>query len=132
MKKNISKPFWLDRDIETVLGNMLRFGVILSAVITAIGGVIYLVASGGNRKPGFEHFTGEAPANTHLKDILSGAVHFQSRSILQLGILLLIATPVVRVLFSFFAFLLEKDYLYVVLTLVVLCIIGFSILGGFA
>jgi uncharacterized membrane protein len=132
MKKYTSRSHWLDADIEQVLGNMLRFGVVLAAVVTAIGGILYLVASGGTPHPVLTTF-GKAPAvNISLKAILTGAVHLRSSSIMLLGVLLLIATPIVRVLFSFFAFLIEKDYLYVVLTLIVLFIIGFSIFGGVA
>lgn len=49
---------------------------------------------------------------------------------MQLGVLLLIATPVARVLFSFFAFLMEKDYLYVFITFIVLAILVFSMVAG--
>jgi uncharacterized membrane protein len=132
MKKYTSRSFWLDADIEQVLGNMLRFGVILAAVVTTVGGVLYLINSGGTPHPSLTRFGGAPAANTSLKAILVGVVNLRSSSIMLLGVLLLIATPIVRVLFSFFAFLLEKDYLYVVLTLVVLFIIGFSIFGGFA
>lgn len=132
MKKYITRSYWLDNDIEQVLGNLLRFGVVLAAIVTAAGGIIYLVMSGGTPHPDLGKFTTSAIGNKSLKAILIGAVHFKSYSIMLLGILLLIATPVIRVLFSFFAFLLEKDYLYVVLTLIVLLIIGVSIFGGFA
>jgi len=50
--------------------------------------------------------------------------------IIQLGVVLLIATPIARILFSVFAFTVEKDYLYIVITLIVLGVILFSMLGG--
>jgi len=47
---------------------------------------------------------------------------------MELGVLLLIATPVIRVLFSVFAFIYEKDYLYVAFTLIVLFVLIYSFL----
>jgi uncharacterized membrane protein len=49
---------------------------------------------------------------------------------MQLGLLLLIATPVARVAFSVFAFALQRDRLYVVVTLAVLGVLAFSMTGG--
>jgi uncharacterized membrane protein len=57
-------------------------------------------------------------------------LHGDGRAIIQCGLLLLIATPVARVLFSIVAFALEKDRLYVVLTLIVFCILIYSLFGG--
>jgi uncharacterized membrane protein len=131
MRKYFSRSYWLDRDIERVMGNMLRLGVIVSAIISAIGGILYLSRSGSQNIPSYQNFVAK-PSNTiSLKDIVIGSAHLQSTSIMLLGILVLIATPIMRVVFSFFAFLLERDYLYVVLTLIVLCIIGTGIFGGF-
>jgi uncharacterized membrane protein len=46
----------------------------------------------------------------------------------QFGLLLLIATPVARVAFSVFAFAMEKDFLYVGISALVLCVLLVSIL----
>jgi uncharacterized membrane protein len=62
-----------------------------------------------------------------VKQIIKGVVHLNSLSIIQLGILLLIATPVSRVIFSVIGFFFEKDYLYVIISLIVLAIIAYSI-----
>jgi len=132
MKKYISRSYWLDKDIERVLGNMLRLGVLLSACVCIAGVALYLLRYGGAPQPAMKHFTRVNDASLQLNGIFSGAAHLRSRSIMQLGVLLLLATPVMRVLFSFFAFLLEKDYLYVAITFIVLCVIGLSVLGGFA
>ncbi len=55
---------------------------------------------------------------------------FSGRGIIQLGLLLLVATPVARVIFSVAAFALQQDWIYVVITLIVLAVLGFSLLGG--
>jgi uncharacterized membrane protein len=54
----------------------------------------------------------------------------QGRGIIQLGLLFLIATPVARVVFSIFAFSVQRDRLYVVVTLTVLAILMFSLTGA--
>jgi uncharacterized membrane protein len=55
----------------------------------------------------------------------------QSRSIMQLGLLLLIATPIARVIFSVFAFAIEGDRMYVIFTLIVLTVLLYSLFGSF-
>jgi uncharacterized membrane protein len=64
---------------------------------------------------------------TSTTAILHGALGMSGRAIIQLGLLLLIATPVARVLFSAIAFALERDYLYVLITLIVLGILLYSL-----
>jgi uncharacterized membrane protein len=49
---------------------------------------------------------------------------------MQLGLFLLIATPVARVVFSLLAFAIQRDHLYVGITLVVLAVLTFSLTGG--
>jgi len=65
-----------------------------------------------------------------ISDIVHGALGLSGRAIIQLGLLLLIATPVARVLFSAIAFAIERDYMYVLITLVVLGILLYSLLGS--
>jgi len=84
-----SQPFtpqpWRDRQMELVLGNLLRWGVLLSAAIVFAGACVYL--------------------------------------------LLLIATPIARVSFSIVGFSIERDYLYVTFTVIVLLVLLYSFLG---
>ena len=65
-----------------------------------------------------------------VSGIIRGTASFHGRNIIQLGLLLLIATPVARVAFSVVAFALERDRLYVVITLIVLAVLLFSLAGG--
>jgi uncharacterized membrane protein len=55
----------------------------------------------------------------------------ETTGILQLGLLLLIATPIARVVFSVFAFALEGDRMYVTFTLIVLSVLLYSLFGSF-
>ena len=118
-----------DQRIEIIIGTLLRTGVILAAAVVLVGGVLYL-ARYGHQVPDYKTFHGEPERLKSLTDIVQGVVALSSRAIIQLGLLLLIATPVARVLFSAIAFGIERDYMYVIITLIVLGILMYSLLGS--
>jgi uncharacterized membrane protein len=118
-----------DRRIELMLGNLLRFGVLLSAFVVVAGAAIYL-ARYGFEPANYSIFRGEAAALKSAPAIILGALHLSGKSIIQLGLLLLIATPVARVIFSAIGFIIERDYLYVALTLIVLAVLLYSLIGS--
>ncbi|MEZ2443765.1 DUF1634 domain-containing protein [Chitinophaga sp. RCC_12] len=130
MKQALAKYF-RDKDIQQLIGKQLRIGVIVSSIIVFIGGVIYLVRH-GHEHPSYGDFTGVREGLANLPGIWQGVMENKGMNIIQLGIVLLIATPIIRIAFSVIAFLIEKDYLYVGITLLVLGIILFSMLGGLA
>jgi len=118
-----------DRRLEAIIGNLLRAGVVIAATITSIGGVIYLAHS-GESPAHYRVFQGEPADLRQVKGVLSDASSGDSTAIMQLGLLLLIATPVARVAFSLAAFAIQRDRLYVVMTLVVLGVLTFGMTGG--
>lgn len=120
-----------DKNLEVMMGTLLRYGVILSASIVFIGGILYLLRY-GNQQPHYQNFIGEPKQLIHLKSIFQDTESFHSKSIIQLGLLVLIATPIARVFLSIFGFIAERDYLYVFITLIVLTVILFSVFSGFA
>ena len=120
---------WDDQRIEIIIGGLLRTGVILAAAVVLVGAVVYLAHHGGEI-PNFTAFHGEPAGLKSISDIVHGALGLSGRAIIQLGLLLLIATPVARVLFSAIAFAIERDYMYVLITLVVLGILLYSLLGS--
>lgn len=120
-----------DKDIESQMGTLLRTGVIISAIIVFIGGVLYLFQK-GKELPHYKKFTGEPHDIINLRSIFVSAVHFNSLAILQVGVLVLLATPIARVIFSIFGFIEERDKMYIIITLIVLSIIGFSLFSGVA
>jgi uncharacterized membrane protein len=130
MKKETTKGFMADQDIEVIIGKLLRYGVVTASTIVLLGGVWFLVQHGGQPMPSYHHFVGEAAGFTTFKGIIAGAFNLQARAIIQLGVMVLIATPILRIIFSLIGFTLEKDKLYIVITLVVLCVILFSTIGG--
>ena len=75
-----------DRNIETAMGNLLRYGVLLSAAIVLVGGGIYL-ARHGHEQPAFRSFSGEPKQFTNLAMIFEYAGKGSGRAIIQVGVL---------------------------------------------
>jgi uncharacterized membrane protein len=117
-----------DQRMESIIGGMLRTGVILSSVFVLGGGIWYLVQF-GSVKPRFGIFQGEPAALTTVTGIVRGALALDARSLIQLGLLVLVATPVARVLFSVFAFAAQRDRTYVAITLIVAAVLLYSLFG---
>ena len=109
------------------MGNLLRYGVLLSALIVVAGGSIYLWKHGAET-PAYGIFEGEPKRLTQARAIWQTALGGSGRSVIQLGLLVLIATPIARILFSVIGFILEKDILYTCITLFVLAVIIISLL----
>jgi uncharacterized membrane protein len=112
-----------------MVGNLLRAGVSISAFVVFVGGVIYLIRHG--RSPAdYRVFRGEPSDLKSLSGIVREALGFRGRGIIQLGLLLLIATPVVRVALSIWGFAEEHDRLYMIFTGIVLIVLLYSLLGS--
>jgi uncharacterized membrane protein len=126
---NKSRPGWTDWRVEQLLGNLLRYGVLLAAAVVLAGGIVHLIQHGHERAD-YERFRGEPKELRTPDGILRDALQLDGRGIIQFGLLLLLAVPVARVAFSVAAFLLERDLLYVVITLLVLGVLLFSLFGG--
>ena len=124
-----SETTWSDQRIQSIIGNLLRTGVVTAAAVTLIGGVIYLAHSGKSPTE-YQVFHGEPAYLRRAIGVWSDAFSGDGRAIMQLGLLLLIATPVARVAFSLVAFAVQRDRLYVVVTVAVLAVLAFSLTGG--
>jgi uncharacterized membrane protein len=120
---------WSDERIEVVVGNLLRAGVLLSAAVVVMGAVVYLTRHGHSPME-FHVFRGEPADLRSIWGILHSAFSLRGRGIIQLGLLLLIATPVARVAFSIFGFAKERDYMYVTFTTIVFLILLYSMFGN--
>ncbi|MEZ4861784.1 MAG: DUF1634 domain-containing protein [Caldilineaceae bacterium] len=119
---------WTDEQIDQMLGALLRTGVILAAAIVLLGGVLYVINYGAVQ-PDYQIFHGEPADLRGVAGILVDAGTFHSRGLIQFGLLLLIATPVARVLFSVVAFALQRDRTYIIVTLIVLGALLYSLLA---
>ncbi|MCL5281044.1 MAG: DUF1634 domain-containing protein [Planctomycetes bacterium] len=118
----------MDQRLEVIIGYTLRTGVITAAVIVLIGGVLYLVENSSGT-PHYQTFQAAAEHSDTLSGIAQNIYALNSNGIIQLGLLVLIATPIVRVILSVVAFALERDLLYVVATVIVLAVLLYSLLG---
>jgi uncharacterized membrane protein len=124
--------------MEIAMGLLLRIGVIVAAVLVAIGGALVL------RHPAspVPNYTVFHPPGAHASSP-SANVPFRSisgvfkqlhtgsgGSIIALGLLVLVATPIARVIFAIIGFARERDLLYTVVSLIVLAILAFSLVHG--
>jgi uncharacterized membrane protein len=122
------KDTWNDQKIEDIIGNLLRIGVGTAAAVVLVGAAAYLFRHGFGHA-NYRVFRGEPSDLRTLRGIVRAALGLHPRGIIQLGLVLLIATPVARVAFSVFAFAVERDRMYVVFTLMVLGILILSLAG---
>ncbi|MGB8988045.1 MAG: DUF1634 domain-containing protein [Candidatus Sulfotelmatobacter sp.] len=120
---------WTDQRMELLIGQLLRAGVLLSAAVVLLGGGVYLVRHGHSR-PDYRVFRGEPADLRSVGGIVRQALALRGEGIIQLGLLLLIATPVARVAFSIFGFAEEHDRMYVVVTVIVLLVLIYSLMGS--
>ncbi len=125
----MSQKEWTDQRIEIIIGSLLRTGVLLAGAVVLIGAVVYL-AHHGHDVTHYTTFQSEPEALKGVGSVIEGIATLHARSIIQFGLLLLIATPIARVAFAAVAFALEKDYMYVVITLIVLGILLYSLFGS--
>jgi len=118
----------MDRRLELIIGYTLRIGVITAAVLVLIGGGLYLVQH-GSEAPLYHNFHGGPTHSAHLSTMVRNVQAFDCYGIIQLGLLVLIVTPIIRVMFSVIGFALEHDVLYVAVTLFVLAVLLYSLLA---
>jgi uncharacterized membrane protein len=120
---------WTDQKVEDIVAILLRTGVLLSAAVVFCGAIIYL-ARHGHQAADYRMFRGEPTDLRSISGIIRDAADLSGRGIIQLGLLLLIATPVARVAFAVFGFAAERDRMYVVFTLIVLGVLLYSLIGS--
>lgn len=125
----MKKAVVTDRSIENMVSVLLLTGVLISAVFVLAGGIYYVVRNGGNIAD-YRVFRGAPRVDRQLSRIVEGALALRSRSIIQFGILCLIATPIVRVAASLLGFALEGDRRYVIVTAIVLAVLLYSLASG--
>jgi uncharacterized membrane protein len=118
-----------DQRMDQIMAVLLRSGVSLAAGLVFIGGIVYLSR---HDLPAINYrvFEGEPQELRTVSGILREAATFHGRGLIQLGLLVLIATPVARVLFSVLAFVYEKDWTYAAITMIVLALLCYSLFGG--
>jgi uncharacterized membrane protein len=120
---------WTDQRVDAIIGSLLRAGVIVAAVLVLSGGALYL-AGHASTIPDYRVFHGEPAYLRGVPGILGAARALDGPGLIQLGLLVLLATPLVRVAFSVVAFALQRDRTYVVVTSIVLAVLLYSLAAG--
>jgi uncharacterized membrane protein len=118
-----------DKQFDALLGRVLRAGVLISAAVVAWGGVVYL-SDHAAFTPDYHVFRGEPRDLRSVSGIISDAKALNGRGLIQFGVLVLIATPVARVVFSVIGFARQRDWLYVGVTVIVLMLLIYSVTTG--
>jgi uncharacterized membrane protein len=120
----MSRP--TDHDLDLSVAAMLRFGVTLAAFVVFAGGLLSL-RQPWSMTPDYTHFHAGDEALRSIFGIIRGVLHLDSQSIIQIGLVVLIATPVARVVMCVIGFARQRSALYVVISLIVLAILVYSL-----
>lgn len=115
--------------LAVIISTLLRVGVVASVALVLAGGIAYLAASGTDI-PHYEQFRGQPATLSGVCGVVARAVRLDPLALIQTGLLLLILTPVARVVLSIVAFALERDRLYLVISAIVLAVLVFSLAGA--
>ena len=126
MRKNFT-----DVDLNRSVGNLLRLGVILS-VITSLIGFVKLFLEGFKMPKKYKFLEMGTSSEKVWSHFWNSLMKGEGMAIIQLGILLLIFTPLVRIIFALIGYLKEEDYLYVFISSIVLVIMAISFFTGYA
>jgi uncharacterized membrane protein len=126
---NATKTGPTDRQMDNAIANMLRLGVSLSAVLVVLGGALFL------RHPwaqaaSYATFHGTPSTLRSWRGIFSGVRSLSAQSVIQFGILLLIVTPVARVVLCMVDFARQRDKLYIAVSCAVLAVLIYSLFHG--
>lgn len=115
--------------MDNIIANMLRAGVMVAACLVLLGGVMYLFQHPG-AIPDYRHFHGEPLAFRNPVSIFRGAMHGRAGEVIQLGLLVLILTPIARVFLCIVGFFSQRDRLYVAVSGLVLAVLLYSLVFG--
>jgi uncharacterized membrane protein len=108
-----------DKQMDMEMGLLLRWGVLIATAAMIVGGILYLARHGGEI-PAYSQFRGEPAELRSVAGIWELVRTGRGRGIIQLGCLLMIATPVIRVIFAAYAFARQRDWMYAGISCIVL------------
>ena len=119
-----------NKKMQQLISSTLRVGVMTACCIAILSGTYYLICHGSEPIPNYYTFHGEPSSLTSLSGIFTGVFHFQAANWIQLGVLVLMLTPITRIILSLFDFAHQRDCLYVTITAIVFLVILSNSLGG--
>lgn len=112
--------------MEEQMGLLLRTGVLLACAIMLGGAVLDLIRHGGQHES-YSAFHGEPAALESIEGILGEVRTGDARAIIQLSVLVLIATPVMRVAFAIFGFARQKQWIFSLVSVTVLALLSYGL-----
>lgn len=113
--------------LEDLLAKIMLYGVLIAAVVMLAGGVVYL-ALHAHARPVDHIFSGEPADLRHPVAMFRDALRGSDPAIIQIGVLLLLLNPVVRVAFAGAGYAMRRDWLYAIVSTVVLAVLLYSFL----
>jgi uncharacterized membrane protein len=119
-----------EKNLEYLLSNLLQYGVLTASFVVLLGGILYLL-NHSYELAEYQVFVGIDPQFHSPIGIFNAVLAGSRRGIIQLGLLLLIAIPILRVIISFLTFILQKEFIYVIITSLVLASLTYSLLGAY-
>jgi uncharacterized membrane protein len=123
----VSTEHFDDRRMEVIMGRLLQIGVLLASLVMVLGGIMYVEAH-HDATPDYRVFSSEPQTLRQFGGIVHGIRAADPAAIIQLAVILLIATPVARVVFALIAFGIERDKLYMFVSTVVLAVLLYGFL----
>ncbi len=120
----MSRP--TDHQLDLSIAAMLRIGVTLAAIVVFAGGVLSL-SHPPSASADYTHFHASSETLRTIPGIFHGALHLNPQCIMQLGLVVLIATPVARVAFCVIGFARQRSALYAAISSIVLAILVYSL-----
>jgi uncharacterized membrane protein len=119
-----------EKRLEMQISNLLQSGVVLASAIVLIGGILYLMRH-GSEPVDYRVFRGEPAIYCSLPGVLTAMIEGHRRGIIQFGLMILIATPILRVILCLFTFLRWRDLAYSFITILVLSGLIYSFVGAY-
>ncbi len=119
-----------EQQLELLLSNILKYGVAIASTVVLVGGILYLIRHGAEPVD-YQFFQGEPSEFCSPTGIVWAVLSGSRRGIIQLGLLLLVATPIARVVISLLTFLWQREFTYVIITLSVLSALIYSLVGAY-
>ncbi len=119
-----------EQQLELLLSNILKYGVAIASTVVLVGGILYLIRHGAEPVD-YQFFKGQPSEFCSPTGVAWAVLSGSRRGIIQLGLLLLVATPIARVVISLLTFLWQREFTYVIITLSVLSALIYSLVGAY-
>lgn len=116
------------KHIQKLIGNTLRLGVWVSFCLSILGVLLSFLKIPNS--PETQQIFTENPAKFSFTELLSGLICLDASHIAMCGVIVMLLTPLLRVIFLLFAYQKQKNSMYEVISYIVLVIILLSVVIG--